>query len=147
MNYSIKYFAVSPEIDKKFDQKALSMKGKKINNRTYVFDDLIRPSDFADLGHEVYIGINKISQRVVDGEEYDVNPHWGEPVEQDFSSARRAKSNNSLKEMLKTADEDLRETDAVDHECEFYPIGGKIAADVPEKPKEEKKKKSFLGFF
>lgn len=147
MSYSIKYFAVSPEIDKAFDKKALLLNGKKINNRTYVFDDIIQPSDFTDLSHEVYIGMGQISQRVVDGQEYDFTPHWGSTIKQDFSAARRAKSNNFLKEMLKNADRDLYETDAVDHECTFYPANEQIAVESPEKPKETKKKKSFLGFF
>lgn len=147
MNYSIKYFAVSPEIDTAFDRKALSLNGKKINSRTYVFNDIIRASDFADLGHEIYIGMGRIAQRIVDGEEYDVTCHWGSPIEQDFNAARRAKSNDFLREMLKKADNDLHEADVIDHDCLFYPLNKPIAAEQPKemttKPKETKKRKSF----
>lgn len=155
MSYSIKYFASSPEIDKAFDKKALSMNGKKIDSRTYVFDDIIRASDFAGLGHEVYIGMGRITQRIVDGEEYDLNYHWGAPIEQDFSAAKRAKSNNFLVEMLKSADNDLHEADVIDHDCLFYQLYEPITDEYPEElteqpdeelteqPEKKKKKKSF----
>ena len=147
MSYSIKYFAVSPEIDAAFDKKALSLNGQKINSRTYVFDDIIRPSDFADLGHEVYIGLNGIDQRVVDGEEYDVDPRWGKTIQQDFEAARRPKSNAFLKEMLQSADSDLQRSDTIDHECLFYGLKPQtpVAEDTTqtEEPTEPKPKKSF----
>lgn len=147
MSYSIKYFAISPEIDSAFDKKALSLNGTKVNSRTYVFDDIIRPSDFADLGHEVYIGMNGISQRVVDGEEYDVDPRWGKTIEQDFETARRPKSNAFLKEMLQSADDDLCESDTIDHECLFYGLKPQkpVVEDTveTEEPVETKPKKSF----
>ena len=162
MSYSIKYFASSPEIDEAFDKKALSMNGKKIDSRTYVFDDIIRASDFADLGHEVYIGMERITQRIVDGEEYDLNYHWGAPIEQDFSAAKHAKSNNLLVEMLKSADNDLHEADVIDHDCLFHPLYelyGSSTDECPEEypeelteqpdeelteqPEKKKKKKSF----
>lgn len=151
MSYSVKYYAVSPEIDSAFDEKALSLNGRKVNSRTYVFDDIIRPSDFADLGHEVYIGMNGIKKRTVDGEEYDVNYHWGSTIGQDFSTARRAKSNKFLKEMLKSADDDLHETDTIDYKCLFYQLE-QPKCDVDktiegEKPAETNPKKSFWGKF
>lgn len=143
MSYSIKYFAVSPKIDAAFDKKALSLNGTKINARTYVFDDIIRSSDFADLGCEVYIGLNRIDQRVVDGEEYDVHPHWGSTVTQDFEAARRPKSNAFLKEMLKTADDDLHKSDTIDHECLLYELEPQKPEVEAEPIKDEKPKKSF----
>lgn len=147
MSYSIKYFASSPKIDKAFDKKALSMNGKKIDSRTYVFDDIIQASDFADLGHEVYIGMGRITQRIVDGEEYDLNYHWGAPIEQDFNTVKHAKSNNLLVEMLKSADNDLHDVDVIDHNCLFYQLDKPTTAEYPEKltkqPEQTKKKKSF----
>ena len=147
MSYSIKYFAVSPEIDSAFDQKALSLNGQKVNSRTYVFDDIIRPSDFADLDHEVYIGMNGISERVVDGEEYEVDPRWGKTIEQDFETARRPKNNAFLKKMLQSADDDLRMADTINHECLFYQLTQPkpVVEDIvqPEEPLETKPKKSF----
>lgn len=149
MSYSIKYFASSPKIDKAFDKKALSMNGKKINSRTYVFDDIIQASDFADLGHEVYIGMERITQRTVDGEEYDLNYnnyHWGAPIKQDFNASKRTKSNNFLVEMLKSADNDLHEADVIDHDCLFYQLDEPIMDEYPEEsteqPEKTKKKKS-----
>ena len=147
MSYSIKYFAVSPEIDAAFDKKALSLNGQKVNSRTYVFDDIIRPSDFEDLDHEVYIGLNGIDQRVVDGEEYDVDPRWGKTAQQDFEAARRPKSNAFLKEMLQSADDDLQRSDTIDHECLFYGLKPQtpVVEDTTqtEEPAEPKPKKSF----
>lgn len=147
MSYSIKYFAVSPEIDDAFDRKASLLNGKKIDSRTYEFDDIIRASDFADLDHEVYIGLGRISQRIVDGEEYDLDYHWGSIIKQDFYATRRAKNNDFLMKMLKSADDDLHEADTIDHECLFYSLDKPTVTEQPKEKTKQLKKTTKLKSF